>query len=278
MKNAFLKTLIVLTITLSTFSLFGQHADNKLVFGFSPGPYSDIFRLAIKPQLEKKGYTIEIKEFSDWVQPNIALNNGDLDANLFQHGIYLEKFSKDHNLSLSPLIRVPTAGLGLYSQKIKSLKQLKKGDELVLPNDPTNLARSLRFLAVNKIITFKKDINELTASEKDIDKNPYGLKISPIEAAQAPRSLGSATVAVIAGNYAIASGLSLDSAIVLEVLDDSLKNLIAVKTADIDKKFVKDIKEAVESEYFKNVIEDPKNIFKKFQKPEWYQSKWKIKK
>ena len=122
-------------------------ADAKLIrFGVSPGPYGDLITKGVKPTLEKKGYKVELVTFQDWVQPNLALANGETEANLFQHGIYLAKFSKDHNLQLSPVVLIPTAGLGIYSEKVKSLDQLKKGDEVTLPLDPTNLARTLRFL------------------------------------------------------------------------------------------------------------------------------------
>lgn len=255
----------------------------KLVFGVAPGPYGDMIRYAIKPSLEKKGYTVELKEFSDYVQPNLALNNRELDANLFQHKPYLEKFSADKGLKLSPVINVPTAGLGIYSRKINATnesdlkKVLKPGDEITLANDPTNLARALRLLEKNKFITLKPSIDATKASEKDIDQNPYGLKFSPIEAAQLPRSLDSITLSVVNGNYAIAAGIPLSSAIIQEELSDELKNLIAVRTEDLDKQFVKDLKEIIESEEFKAVIEDPKHVFKDFQKPDWYTKKWNIK-
>jgi len=255
----------------------------KLVFGVAPGPYGDMIRYAIKPSLEKKGYIVDVKEFSDYIQPNLALNNKELDANLFQHKLYLEKFSADKGLKLSEVINIPTAGLGLYSHKINVTnesdlkKALKPGDEITLANDPTNLARTLRFLAKSNIITFKQNIDDTKASEKDIDQNPYGLKVSPVEAAQLPRTLDSVTLSVVPGNYAIAANIPLASAIIKEELSEELKNIVAVRTEDLDKQFVKDIKEIIESEDFKNIIEDPKYIFKDFQKPTWYSSKWNIK-
>lgn len=257
-------------------------AQKKITFGVSPGPYGDMIRYAIKPGLEKKGYTVDIKEFSDWVQPNLALNNKDIDANLFQHNVYLEKFSADKGLQLKQLIRVPTAGMGVYSRKIKAknaaeLKTaIKSGDEITVPNDPTNIARALRFLATENIITLKPSIDVAKASEKDIDKNPYGLKISPVEAAQLPRTLDSVALSVVPGNYAIAAGIPLASAIFLETLSEELKNIVAVRTENVDKQFAKDIKEVVESEDFQKIIEDPNRIFKSFQKPNWYKTKWKI--
>jgi D-methionine transport system substrate-binding protein len=263
------RTAVALIVALGVNSAFAQATPKTIIFGVAPGPYGDLIKQAIQPGLEKKGYKVVLKEFSDWVQPNLALNNGATDANLFQHGIYLEKFSADKGLKLSPLIRVPTAGLGFYSNKVKSLDELKKGDVVTLPNDPTNLARTLRFLAKLDLLTFKKDIDATKASEKDIDQNPRGLVFKPLEAAQLPRTLETATAAVISGNFAIAAGLDLNKALKLEVLDESIKNLIAVKTADLDKQFVKDIKSAVESDEFIAVVTDPKLPFASFQRPEW---------
>jgi len=274
-------TVILAALVLVTGGVFAEN--QKLVFGVAPGPYGDLIRFAIKPFLEKKGYIIEIKEFSDYVQPNLALNNGDLDANLFQHVRYLRKFSADKNLNLTEVITIPTAGLGIYSRKIEAknadeLKtKLKKGDSVTLANDPTNLARALGLLQKHGLITIKGTIDPTKASEKDIDQNPYALVIQPIEAAQLPRSLDSVTLSVVNGNYAIAAGIPLVSAIIKEELAEDLKNLVAVRTADIDKPFVKDIKEVIQSEDFKNVVEDQKHVFKDFQRPAWYVEKWNIK-
>ncbi len=269
-----IKTLLGLTI----FGLSAQiaHASNdphSIVFGVAPGPYGELVKLAIEPGLEKKGYHVEIREFSDYVQPNLALSNGSIDANLFQHRLYLEKFSADKGLKLSPLINVPTAGIGLYSHKIKSLDELKAGDVITLSNDPTNLARGLRFLAKSGLITFKTDIDPTKVSEKDIEANPRGLVFKPLEAAQLPRTLDSATASLVNGNFAIASGLKLSSAVKLETLDENLKNLVAVRTDDLNKPFVKDIQSVIESPEFATVIQDPSHQFKEFQKPEWLKAR-----
>jgi D-methionine transport system substrate-binding protein len=262
-----------LAILLFGLSLSSFAADKTIVFGIAPGPYGDLIKQAIQPGLEKKGYKIEYREFSDYVQPNLALANGALDANLFQHLLYLEKFSADKGLKLSPVINVPTAGLGLYSNKIKSIKDLKKGDIVTLANDPTNLARALRFLAKLDLLTFKKDIDPTTASEKDIEQNPRGLVFKPLEAAQLPRTLDSAAASVVNGNFAIAAGLKLSDALNLEELDENIKNLIAVRTEDLDKPFVKDIKAVVESGEFLAAIDDPKLVFKSFQRPDWIKAR-----
>lgn len=254
----------------------------ELIVGVAPGPYGDLFKRAIKPGLEKKGYKVEIKEFSDYVQPNLALSNGSINVNLFQHLPYLEKFSKDKGLKISPIhfskgskeaITVPTAGLGLYSRKIKSLDQLKSGDEVTIANDPTNLARALRLLQKVGLIKLKAEIDPAKASEKDIAENPKGLKIRPIEAAQIPRSLDSVTVAVINGNYAIAAGIPLDSALIKEELDENLKLVVAVRSEDLDKQFAKDIQAVLESAEFKKAVTNKKDIFKDFQFPAWLKAK-----
>ncbi|MDX6914452.1 MetQ/NlpA family ABC transporter substrate-binding protein [Pectobacterium carotovorum] len=244
-----------------------------ITFGVAPGPYGDMVNLAIKPELVKKGYKVVVREFSDYVQPNLALANGSIDANLFQHTLYLEKFAADKGLKISPLITVPTASMGFYSKKIKSLDELKKGDVVTLSNDATNLARGLRFLQSMGLITIKADIDPTKASEKDILENPRGLVFKPMEAAQLPRTLDSVTASLVNGNFALASGLKLSAAIKLETLDENLKNIIAVRTDDLDKPFVKDTKAIVESPAYSAVINDPALMYSQFQKPEWMQAK-----
>ncbi|UYA59986.1 Methionine ABC transporter substrate-binding protein [Pectobacterium sp. F1-1] len=266
----------VLGITLLTAGMqlaMASSDPQTITFGVAPGPYGDMVNLAIKPELVKKGYKVVVREFSDYVQPNLALANGSIDANLFQHTLYLEKFAADKGLKISPLITVPTASMGFYSKKIKSLDELKKGDVVTLSNDATNLARGLRFLQSLGLITIKSDIDPTKASEKDILENPRGLVFKPMEAAQLPRTLDSVTASLVNGNFALASGLKLSSAIKLETLDENLKNVIAVRTDDLDKPFVKDTKAIVESPAYAAVINDPALMYSQFQKPEWMQAK-----
>lgn len=285
-KIGLIALVVVVVLVISGFAVFQSGILNKksetLTFGIAPGPYGDMVKTAIKPGLEKKGYKVEVKEFSDYVQPNLALANGEISANIFQHARYLKKFSEDKNLQLTEVVKVPTAMLGIYSKKLTAKnadelkKQLKKGDVVTIANDATNLARALILLKDTGLITIKKEIDPTTASEKDIDQNPYGLVIQPVEAAQLPRTLESVTISLVNGNYAIAAGIPLSSAIVKEKLVEDTLNLIAVRTADINAQFVKDIKEVVETEGFKNEIENTKYEFKEFQRPEWYIKKWNI--
>jgi D-methionine transport system substrate-binding protein len=249
--------------------------DAKTVkIGVAPGPYGQLVKLAIQPGLEKKGYKVEIVQFQDWVQPNLALGNGDVDVNVFQHSLYLAKFSADHGLKLSPVISIPTAELGFYSQKAKSLSDLKKDDEVTLASDPTNLARSLTFLQKAGLIKLKGDVDPTKSTIHDIAENPKGLRFTPTEAAQLPRTLDGVAASVVPGNYAIAAGLKLADALVLETLDEPHKNIVAARTADLDKAFVADIKSVVGSKEFHAVVADPKNGFSAFQLPEWYVKKW----
>lgn len=242
----------------------------ELKIGATAGPYSDMISKAIKPILEEQGYTIEVIEFSDYIQPNLALGNGSLDANLFQHLIYMENFAKDNNLELSDLIIVPTVPMGVYSNRHDSLDDIQEGSTITIPNDPTNLARALLILEDEGIITIREDANPLTVSEKDIEENPKNIEFLSVEAASLPRSLESTDFAIINGNFAMASGLKLLDAIKLEVMPDDYRNRVVVNTKDIDAQFAKDIKAAVESEQFEKIIDEE---FQGYDKPEWMRNR-----
>ncbi len=273
MLNTTLRAALSIGLLALGLQLAHANSDPKtIVFGVAPGPYGDMVKQAIKPELVKKGYKVDVREFSDYVQPNMALANGSIDANLFQHTLYLEKFAADKNLKVAKLITVPTASMGFYSHKITAINQLKKGDIITLSNDPTNLARGLRFLEKLGLIKIKADIDPTKASERDIAVNPRGLVFKPLEAAQLPRTLDSATGALVNGNFAFAAGMKLSSALALETLDENLKNVIAVRSDDMDKPFVKDIKAAVESPAYAAAINQPDSVFSQFQKPQWMQA------
>jgi D-methionine transport system substrate-binding protein len=286
MKKRILFLAAVAALTLGLVSCASKNKtaeeEKSLIFGFSPGPYSDLFKHAIKPGLEKKGYKIKMVELTDWVTPNLSLGNGEIDANIFQHTRYLKKFSDDKGLDLSPVIAIPTASLGLYSHTLKAtgidaLKaELKPGETLAVPNDPTNLARALIFLRDLGLLTLKAEADATQSTEKDIAENPFQLKILPIDAAQLPRSLDGTTLAVISGNYAISAGIKLSTAIANEHLVPETENVVAVRTADLDKQWVADVIEIIESENFKNLVEDTQYDYASFQRPQWYVTKWSI--
>lgn len=245
----------------------GITSATMLKVGFCPGPYSDMWKTAIAPQLEAKGYEFKYIEFSDYVQPNNALANKEIDANLFQHSTYLKNFSKEHNLELSPVTEVPTAGMGIWSNNFKSLDEVTDDATVTIPNDETNQARGLCVLEAAGLITLKENTDKAKAIPDDIDQNPHNLKIIPTEAAQLPRTLDSADLAVINGNFAISAGLDFSAALYKEVLTEGYVNVIAVRTEDIESQFVADIKDAAKNDTFKSMIDDPSGAFYTFQKP-----------
>ncbi|WP_338471128.1 MetQ/NlpA family ABC transporter substrate-binding protein [Niallia sp. XMNu-256] len=242
-------------------------AESKdIELGATAGPYSDMLKNAIIPGLEEKGYTVKLTEFSDYIQPNNALDTGDIDANLFQHTIYLEDFAEQNNMDLTPLIIVPTAPMGIYSEVYKSLDEIKDGATVAVPNDPTNAARAFNTLQDAGLLTVSQDADPLTVSERDVVENPKNLKFQPIEAGQLPRAVESADLSAVPGNFAIAAKMNLLDALQLENMDDRYRNVVAVKTENKDSQLAKDIKEVVESDKFEKVIDDE---FQGFGKPEW---------
>lgn len=275
MKTVFLRR-SVLALSLAALSLGGlslqAHAQDpakkNLVIGGTAGSNTDQLKAGIVPLLEKKGYKVKLVEFNDYVQPNLALAQGSLDANFFQHQVYLKKFAADQKLDITELVQGPIAPMGVYSTKRKTLAEAKEGDRVTLPNDPSNLARALVLLEQNKLITIKAGIDPLRASEKDVAENPKKLKFIPLEAAQLPRSLGDTEYAIVNGNFAISSGLKLTEAVVLEKTPDYYLNVVAVKTADKNTQWAKDIAEAYRSKEFKAVVDSK---FQGYAKPSFLQ-------
>lgn len=238
----------------------------EIQLGATAGPYSDMLSKAIIPQLEEKGYTVELTEFGDYIQPNIALNNGDIDANLFQHTIYLETFEQQNNMDLEALVIVPTAPMGFFSEKFTSVEEIADGATVALPNDPSNAARALTSLQEQGLIELDPDIDQLTASEKDVIKNDKNLVFQPVEAASLPRQIQSVDIAAVPGNFALAAGLDLMDALFLENMPDQYRNVVAVKAENKDSQLAKDLKKIVESPEFEEIIDVE---FQGFGKPEW---------
>lgn len=222
----------------------------EIVFGTTVGDFGDMVKDQIQPALEKKGYTVKLVEFTDYVRPNLALAEGELDINIFQHKPYLDDFKKEHNLDITESFQVPTAPLGLYPGKLKSLEEVKDGSTVSAPNDPSNFARALVMLNELGWIKLKDGINPLTASKADIAENLKNIKIVELEAAQLPRSRADVDFAVVNGNYAISSGMKLTEALFQEP-SFAYVNWSAVKTADKDSQWLKDVTEAYNSDAFK---------------------------
>jgi D-methionine transport system substrate-binding protein len=225
----------------------------ELVIGTSAGPYADQVKLGIKPILERQGYKVRLIEFNDYIQPNFALAEGSLDANVFQHVVYLNKFAAENKLAIVPLVTVPTAPIAIYSRKHTSLDGVKEGATVALPNDPTNQARALVVLEQLGWIRLRPGVDPVRASERDVAQNLKKIRLVPLEAAQLPRSLEDTDYSFINGNYALASGLKLRDALKTEKISPNYVNLVAVKTADKDKQFARDLAAAYRSREFLDV-------------------------
>ncbi|GGO28760.1 lipoprotein [Microbispora rosea subsp. aerata] len=191
-------------------------ADAPLKIGVSPVPHAQIVKYVADNLAAAKGLKLEIVEFSDYVQPNLQLQDGQLDANYFQHKPYLDDFNASKGTTLSFVVPVHLEPLGLYSKKVEDLASLPQGGTVAVPNDATNLGRALKLLADNGVVTLKDGVGT-TATERDVTGNPKNLTFRPLEAAQLPRSLDDVDAAVINGNYALEANLNPSSdALVLE--------------------------------------------------------------
>ncbi|MDR1946898.1 MAG: MetQ/NlpA family ABC transporter substrate-binding protein [Desulfovibrio sp.] len=242
----------------------GAADETRLVVGVTPFPHKDIM-LVVKDLLSKEGIALEIREFSDYVQPNLALADKALDANFFQHIPYLENMVKEKGLKLAWTAKVHIEPLGLYSKTIRSLDELKAGDTVAVPNDPTNEARALRLLEKHGLI--KVGAGELI-TVRDITGNVKGLRFVELEAAQLPRLLQDVRAAVINTNFAAEAGLipSRD-AIIIEDKDSPYANVIAVRAEDADKATIRALTKAANSPEVRIYIEReliPKGIVPAF--------------
>ena len=281
MRNKKILGALLAVTTLATFGLAGcgnsgsngaasKEDDKTITVAASPTPHAEILNKAVKPLVEKDGYKLVVKEFTDYVQPNNALADGEIDLNLFQHATYLESFSKQHNLDLASIVEVPTAAMGVFLGKAGSLDQLPPNATVAIPNDDTNLSRALRVLQQAGLITLDASVDPAKAGVNNIAENPRGLSFQQVNAEVLPTVLDSVDVAVINGNYAIGAGLDLADAAYVEQLSEGYYNVIAVQGADADAEFAQAVKGIVQSDAFKSVIDDPDNIFAGFGKPSSY--------
>ena len=209
-------------------------AATTLTVGASPTPHAEILAEAAK-LLQKQGITLKVVEYSDYVQPNMALDVKELDANYFQHKPYLDDFNTQKGTRLVSLGGVHYEPFGIYAGKSKSLKDLKEGALVAVPNDATNEGRALLLLEAQGLIKLGPKAG-LTATRRDIINNPKKLKIEEIEAAQLVRSLPDVDVAIINGNYAILGGLKVANALAVEAADSAAAvtyaNILAVRKDD----------------------------------------------
>ncbi|NVJ53867.1 MAG: MetQ/NlpA family ABC transporter substrate-binding protein [Campylobacteraceae bacterium] len=228
-----------------------EEAKTVIKVGATPVPHAEILEV-VKPLLKEKGYELEIVEFTDYVTPNIAVDEGELDANFFQHTPYLLEFNKSKNTKLVKTVNVHLEPMGLYSNKIKSLDELADGATIAVPNDPTNESRALDVLVKEGLLKFK-DVQFKTAL--DIVENPKNLKIKELDAPQLPRVLDEVDAAIINTNYALAADLNpTKDALVLESKDSPYANILVVREGNENKDYIKALDEVLTSKEVKDFI------------------------
>ena len=236
----------------------GSAAEDKTItIGVSPVPHKEIVE-QIKPDLEAEGYTVNIVEFTDYVTPNTALDEGELDANYFQHISYLNETNESKGLDLTYTAAIHLEPLAAYSKTLTDLKDLKDGATVAVPNDPSNEARALRLLEKAGLI--KLGEGELV-TPKDITENTKNLKFEELEAAQLPRVLEEVDIAVINGNYALEAGLKpSEQGLAVEDANaeaaKDYRNILAVKKGNEESEKIKALTKALTSEKVKNFIEE----------------------
>ena len=228
-------------------------AKPELKVGFVPGPYIDGFKAGVAPELQKKGYRIRYVEFSTGLEANNAVFKGEIDANVMQHTIFLNSYNERQKTDLAGIVHVPTPPMGLYSKKHPLGTPIKPGATVAVPNDPVNLQRALWVLRDLGLIEIR-DSKPIDVSELDVIKNPGGIKIVPLEAAQAPRALDDVDFAAVQGNFAIYSGLKLTNAFALEKMTTPYINVVAVKRGNAESQWAQDIVAGYKSQTFKTAI------------------------
>lgn len=229
-----------------------------LKVGASITPHAEILA-QVKDTLAQEGYDLQIVEYNDYVLPNTALEDGELDANFFQHQPYLDDFNAENGTHLVSVAAVHFEPFGLYAGKTDSIANLKDGATVAVPNDTTNEARALLLLEAQGLIKLKEGAG-LTATVLDIEENPLNLEIKEIEAAQLVRSLPDVDIAAINGNYAAEGGLNVADAIAVEASDslaaDTYANVIVVKEGNENSEKTQALVGAVLSDGVKSYIEE----------------------
>jgi D-methionine transport system substrate-binding protein len=241
---------------------FSAHADDQVIkVGTVSGPDAQVWAV-VQKVAKREGLNVKVIEFNDYVQPNAALDAGDLDANSFQHQPYLDSQVKQRGYKIVTAGLTYISPIGVYSKKLKSLNDLPAGAKVAVPNDPSNENRALLLLQSKGVIKLRAGAgtNGNNATPLDVAANPKNVKLVELDAAQLPRALGDVDAAVINTNYALAAGMQpTKDAIALEDIRSPYANVIAVRIQDKDKPWVKKLVAAYQSEDVRQYI---KNEFK----------------
>ena len=254
------RTLIILLTLALIFSLTACNASkkgNELSIGATPVPHATLLSL-VKDDLAALGINLKIVEFTDYVQPNMAVISGDLDANFFQHVPYLES-NEEWSAKLASAFGVHIEPFGLYSLKYNNVTELPNGSSIAIPNDPSNGGRALLLLQANGLITLRSDAT-LLATPRDIVSNPKNFRFIEMEAAQLPRALFDVDAATINGNYALEAGFNpLNNSLIIEDAQSPYVNIVVVQKGKEDDERILALKNALLSEKVRNFIHNTYN-------------------
>lgn len=230
-------------------------ADNSLVVGCTAVPHAEIMQV-VKPMLAEQGIELEIKVFTDYVLLNPALKDKQIDANFFQHISYLEDYNTKNNADLVWIAKVHNEPMGVYSNKYDSIDKVEKGARIGIPNDATNGGRALMVLEAAGLLELKEGVG-VTATDRDIVKNPLQLDIEAQDAAMLPRSLEDLDVCVINSNYALEANLNpVEDSIFMEPKDSPFANVLVVRPEDKDNEAIKKLAAALQSEEVRQFLEE----------------------
>ena len=230
-------------------------AKGPITIGVTAGPHAEVMDF-VKQEAAKQGVELKVVEFSDFVQPNVALDNKELDMNSFQHQPYLDNMVKDRGMKLVTIGKSILLPMGLYSSQVKDLKDLPEGASIAIPNDPTNGGRALLLLQQAGIVKLKEGLG-VKATVADIIANPKNVKIQELDAAQIPHSIKDVTLAAVNTNYALQAKLNpLKDALVIENKDSLYANVIVVREADKDNARYKKVVEIYNSPAVKKFVEE----------------------
>lgn len=229
---------------------------NKILkVGVTAGPHAEIMDV-VKKVAEKDGLQLQIVEFNDYIQPNVALHQGDIDVNSFQHQPYLENIIKDRKFDISVLAKTVIFPMGIYSKKVSNIADLPEKAIVAIPNDPTNGGRALLLLEKLNIIKLKPGVG-FAAAVTDIIENPKNIHIRELDAAQIPRSLADMDIAAINTNYALTAGLvPTKDAIALEDANSPYANILAVHNNKKSDPAMEKLIKAYHSDEVKNFLQD----------------------
>lgn len=248
MKKSFKTLLFTGLLILGTNLTAGE-----LKIGATPVPHAELLNL-VKEDLKNQGVDLKLIDFTDYITPNLALADGEIDANFFQHYPYLEKFTTERGLNLVNAGKIHVEPIGVFSKKYSKIEELPSKAIIAIPNDPSNGGRAL-ILLHNKGIIKLADPNNLYATEFDIVDNPKKIRFKPIEAPQLPRVLPDVDAAIINGNYALEAGFSpVKDALILEGEESPYANIIAVRGGDEKKEDIVKLVKALQSEKIKEYI------------------------